>query len=253
MRISLTSVALIGLVSSGADAFQPTSRLLLSTKAVSTSLKSSRPDLHEFDALLGISGAEYGSFSQKQLRTVPNTGRKIRLPDHQGQKSVILASSTTLAAPSSVEDGLSSEEQQQEADPYADFTIQETEFMEKYQEQQQHKVSFEDKLKQMDFQDVVSTLLLPSIFGFAAVRWVFNKAVIRVSEKTGNTLDSFANEMIYHDGDFEEMKLCYNDYSKKLAYLGPKKTSAMLKRYLQLYAKKKTVSPQAIRYVQQND
>ena len=61
-------------------------------------------------------------------------------------------------------------------------------------------------------------------------------------------MDSFASEMIYHDGDFEEMKLCHADYSKKLVMLGPSKTSTMLKRYLELYAKKRTVSPQAIRY-----
>merc|ERR1712021_231412 len=60
------------------------------------------------------------------------------------------------------------------------------------------------------------------------------------------SLESFASEMIYHDGDFEEMKLCYLDFSKKLAFLGPSKSSTMLKKYLETYAKKRTVSPQAI-------
>jgi rubredoxin len=248
MRISLTSVTLLGLLLSGAEAFQPTSRV--TTTYISSALKSSRPDLHEFDALLGIydAGSSSSSSSQKQLQAAPRTGRKFRLPDHPGQRSVILASTTTLAAPG-VEDVSTSEVEQLDADPYADYTIQETEFLEKYQEQQQRKVSFEDRLKEMDFQDMVSTILLPSIFGFAALRWGFNKVANRVATKTNDTLDSFANEMIYHDGDFEEMKLCYKDFSKKLAYLGPNKTSAMLKRYLELYAKKKTVSPQSIRYV----
>jgi hypothetical protein len=52
--------------------------------------------------------------------------------------------------------------------------------------------------------------------------------------------------MIYHDGDYKEMELCYKDYSKKLLYMGPLKSDAMIKRYLELYSKKKTVSPQAI-------
>lgn len=52
--------------------------------------------------------------------------------------------------------------------------------------------------------------------------------------------------MLYHDGDFDEMKLCYQDYKRKLVWMGPNKKAAMLKRYLASYSKKKTVSPAAI-------
>merc|ERR1712176_737949 len=52
--------------------------------------------------------------------------------------------------------------------------------------------------------------------------------------------------MVYHDGDFEEMKMCYADFSRQLMWLGPKKSEVMIKRFLQAYAKKKTVSPQSI-------
>jgi hypothetical protein len=105
----------------------------------------------------------------------------------------------------------------------------------------------------MDLQDIVSTLIIPSIALFAGGRWVYNRAANRIGESIGDQLDSFASEMIYHDGDFEEMKLCQSDYSKKLVVLGPRKTPAMLKRYLALYAKKRTVSPQAIRYAEKYD
>jgi hypothetical protein len=42
------------------------------------------------------------------------------------------------------------------------------------------------------------------------------------------------------------MELCVKDYKTKLVWMGPAKSDAMLKRYLEAYAKKKTVSPQAI-------
>jgi hypothetical protein len=115
------------------------------------------------------------------------------------------------------------------------------------QQDQSMSTKFENKLKTMDIQDVISTLIIPSIIAFAGVRWGYNKVSGRVGDKADSMLDSFATELMYHDGDFEEMKMCHNDYSKKLVWLGPQKTQAMLKRYLALYAKKRTVSPQAIR------
>ena len=38
-----------------------------------------------------------------------------------------------------------------------------------------------------------------------------------MGDKAESILDDYANEMIYHDGDFEEMKMCFSDYGKKLA------------------------------------
>jgi len=64
--------------------------------------------------------------------------------------------------------------------------------------------------------------------------------------KQEDTLASYANEMVYHDGDFEEMKMCHSDYRRKMKlFVGPKKL-VMLKRFLEVYAKKKPVSPQAV-------
>ena len=128
-------------------------------------------------------------------------------------------------------------------DPYS---IDEESGLQKIQQYQQvSKPTLEQRLKQMDLQDLIATLVLPSIVLFAAGRWVYNRVASRVEDKVDETLDSFAREMLYHDGDFNEMKLCIQDYSKKLLAL-PNRKSAMLKRYLEDYAKKKTVSPQAI-------
>jgi hypothetical protein len=245
MRILLKLVTLLGFLCNDAQTFQPTIRSIAKRSFLST-LESSRPDLHEFDHIFDeatLLGGECAS-----------SGVKIRLPPRPGERAVVLASSTAVIAPSSESESLrqttADTEEELDFDPYGDFTSQEQETLRRYEVQgQQASLSqnFENRLKQMDLQDIVSTLILPAIVGGFAVKWAIQRVSMRVAGKTNDILDRFATEMIYHDGDFEEMKLCFQDYTKKLTFLGPKKTSAMLKRYLELYSKKKTVSPQSIR------
>jgi len=104
-------------------------------------------------------------------------------------------------------------------------------------------------LKGKDFGEIFFMVIIPVIAGYALTKTAYAKATDQLSEKADDALDSYANEMIYHDGDFDEMKFCHDHYNKKLVWLGPKKSDAMIKRYLEMYAKKKVVSPQAIRYV----
>jgi rubredoxin len=101
-------------------------------------------------------------------------------------------------------------------------------------------------LKGKDFGEIFFTVLVPVIGGYYFLKKAYEKVSDQVETKADDTLDAYANEMIYHNGDFEEMKLAHLDYGKKLMFLGPKKNDAMLKRYLEFYAKKVTVSPQAI-------
>jgi hypothetical protein len=173
--------------------------------------------------------------------------RRIAFPSskhHHDGRTTVLASA--FPAPN---EAVSSEEQQAATDaddPYANAFDSQMQKINTYTEQQTAKPSLESRLKNMDLQDIISTLIVPSIAVFAAGRWVYNRAASRVSENTDATLDAFARELLYHDGDFDEMKLCYTDYSRKLAFLGPKKREAMLHRYLEAYAKKKTITPKAI-------
>ena len=103
-------------------------------------------------------------------------------------------------------------------------------------------------VKGKDFGELIFSVFIPLTAGYWIIKQVFDKASDNVAQSAEQTLEDYANEMVFHDGDFEEMKLCHNDYSKKkLVWLGPKKKDAMMKRYLEIYAKKKTVSPQAIR------
>ena len=239
MRIAvLTSSVLLGLLN-GVTAFQPTRFGTHRTVA----MRSTRPDLHEFDFILGEENLQSPASLQQQ--TTIRSRRKVQLPgDGTPNEKVTVLASSTFAAPG-LEDELS--EIEEEADPYADI-LEESSTLSRYEQPDQ---SFgeraESRLKQMDWQDIITTLIVPSIFAFAGLRWGAKKASVKVQAKAEASLDAFASEMVYHDGDFDEMKLCLKAYTKKMVWLGPNKTPVMLKRYLQLYSKKKTVSPQSIR------
>lgn len=103
-----------------------------------------------------------------------------------------------------------------------------------------------DWIEDADFNEIAVTLFLPTLIGFGIFNWGFRKARARFSSGSEVGLASFANEMIYHDGNFEEMELCKKEWSGKLAWLGPKKNKQMLDSFLEDYAKRKPISPQAI-------
>lgn len=196
-------------------------------------------DLHEFDYLLKETGAA------SSTHTASHSRRRIVLPrDANSQRSTVLAS--TFAAPSAVtEQGEEVSTTDAAEDPYADALDSQLGKIHQYQEKQQAP-TLQSKLKQMDLQDIIITLFVPGIALFAAGRWGYNRIAGRVSESADETLDAFAREMLYHDGDFKEMELCIADYNRKLVWMGPTRRDSMLKRYLEAYAKKKTISPQAI-------
>ena len=102
-------------------------------------------------------------------------------------------------------------------------------------------------LSQADFQEVVWTLFVPSLLAFAGLKWGLGKVNTNLSGKAETMLESFANEMIYHDGNNDEMSLCKLDWDGRLTWLGPTKKKRMLTVYLEDYTKRKPVSPQAIR------
>jgi len=133
-------------------------------------------------------------------------------------------------------------------DPYANALNAQKNKMQQFQQRQQAATptGWSNKLKEMELSDVILTVAVPAIVLFAAGKWGYQKIAVRVADKTNTLLDSFAREMIFHDADMAEMKLCVEDYSKRLLYLGPLRNNKMLKTYLEAFAKRKTVSPQAI-------
>mmetsp|Transcript_15079 Transcript_15079/g.32947 ORF Transcript_15079/g.32947 Transcript_15079/m.32947 type:complete len:491 (-) Transcript_15079:58-1530(-) len=201
------------------------------------------------------------SSTSSMQETKSSRRHKVVLPNHIDEhRTTILASavasttsteSTQLASAASAAtaDATTTTTDDADADPYASAFDSQMEKIQQYAERVEDAnkgSSLGDRFKEMDLQDIISTLIIPSIAVFAAGRWVYNRVSNRVVENTDSILESFSREMIYHDGDFDEMKLCYSDYSRKLLFLGPTRTETMLKIYLEAYAKKKTVSPQAI-------
>jgi len=101
-------------------------------------------------------------------------------------------------------------------------------------------------IKGKDFGELFFFVFAPVVAAYYFGNKAYTMGSTKMESQGEDTLNQFADEMIYHDGDFEEMRLCYEDYSKKLMWMGPGKADAMIKRYLEFYAKKKTISPQAI-------
>ena len=192
-----------------------------------------RKDLSEFDYLLRETST---------ATSVAPTASRRRIalsPDTDGTRTTLVASAFPGAAIQ--EDGTA----EIEDDPYANAFDGQMGKIQQFQEQAQSN-TMESKIKSMDLQDIVLTFIIPGVVVFAGARWAFNRVGGKVVENTDEMLGNFAREMIYHDGDLKEMELCVKDYKSKLVWMGPARSDAMLKRYLEQYAKKKTVSPQAI-------
>jgi hypothetical protein len=256
MRLSVAAVSLIATTSVSAfafTAFSPRTRRATAFYASSSSSSNNNnigKDLHEFDFLLREQTAQQASETSDQTQQTQHSGsrRGIALGGNADGKSVILASSFA-GAPSQVQEQEEAVDTVDPDDPYANSLEDDSLQLNKiqsFEEQQVSKPSMENRLKQMDLQDIIATIILPSIVAFAGLRWGFNKVSGKVKETTKFTLDNFAKEMIYHDGDFDEMKMAVADYSKRLMWMGPAKKDVMLKKYLEVYAKKKTVSPKSI-------
>eukprot|EP00545_Synedropsis_sp_CCMP1620_P005428 CAMPEP_0119007140 /NCGR_PEP_ID=MMETSP1176-20130426/2794_1 /TAXON_ID=265551 /ORGANISM="Synedropsis recta cf, Strain CCMP1620" /LENGTH=462 /DNA_ID=CAMNT_0006959215 /DNA_START=30 /DNA_END=1418 /DNA_ORIENTATION=- len=194
---------------------------------------------NEFEYLLNENGAAQNSLSPRTRRVMNPTAQKI----------VQLTSSAAVASPTDAEIdmeydiGEDAEEEILANSAAEDFdgdaklsTYQEAEGTNK----------FTSWIKQADFQEIAWTLFVPSLLALGALKWGVGKANVSLSGSAQDGLESFANEMIYHDGNFDEMQLCKLDWDGRLTWLGPTKKKRMLSHYLEDYAKRKPVSPQAI-------
>ena len=98
-----------------------------------------------------------------------------------------------------------------------------------------------------DFTDLFFTVFLPVGLAAYGAKWALGRSTTYLSDTAEFKLEDYANEMVYHDGDMEEMEMCHKDYTTKLGWLGPNKKDRMIKAYLEAFAKKVSVSPKSIR------
>lgn len=222
------------------------------------------------------------SSSRRQQRTVV-------LPDGSAAHKVIMASDAAVAAPPSsatLDDyyapGASEEEETASAsasslddflktptdDPAAAVLTPQEQAVRSFQNLQPKKMpqikkfmgiryttgtgeSLKELLDKKDYNSVILSYGVPlTLLGTVAV-WSANKLAGRYGGQVDDLYTSYANEMVYHDGDFEEMQMCHDDYVRRLSVwtsfrLGRGTKRSMIGRFLETYAKKKPVSPQAI-------
>ena len=234
MRVSSQAIALWSLLAH-TEGFAP------SVSFVKKSALFGARNLHEFDFLLG----EHSGNQQPLARS-----RRGLLPIENGKQQVRLTSAVmeteAVASEEAVYDGYSDEDFLE--DEYSEEVGKITTFQEK-----KATNGALEWVKQADLQEILWTIAVPAVVVAIGVQFLTKKASAKMEGNADELLESFATEMMYHDGDFEEMKACQKDYGTRLLWLGPKKNDIMLKKYLELYAKKKTVTPKAIRYVGDND
>jgi len=213
--------------------------------------KSALRATSEFDYLLG-EGAEHAVLKKTVIRDI-DSNKIISLPDSSAAATLTSSATYEEVAGDMYSDGM--EEQStlegETKDPRIAEIIRKEQQQIAMKSQPVQKTPLSIKtlnyLKGKDFGEIFFTVLVPVIGGYYFIGKAYTNVSARVDDKATETLDDYANEMIYHDGDFDEMKLAHAAYSKKLVFLGPKKADTMIKRYLEFYAKKKTVSPQSIR------
>jgi hypothetical protein len=173
---------------------------------------ASHRDLSEFDYLLSEGGNQQQQQQQRQQSSSTSTSfsrRRIQLPSSHdsihNQRTTILASSfaaptseeTTTAAAAEGEETALADAAAAAEDPYASAFDSQLGKIQTFEEQKQTRPSIEQRLKSMDLQDIVVTLILPSIALFASGRWVYNRLASRVIERGDETLDSFAVSSFY--------------------------------------------------------
>jgi len=259
--MKVTSLALLAVLS--VDRWQVEGFVV--PAGISTTLRSSSihaaGDMSEYDHLLGEKTSNFvsnvsGDSAPRPVRSV------LRVPD--GSDLVTLTSSVA-ADPSAageqfydaVQDSADSSTTLDLDDPFAADATASSEGVTNdprvneliAKQQQQKSVGFSPMkyVEGKDFTDLFFTVFLPLGLAAYGAKWFLGRSSSYLADTADFKLEDYANEMVYHDGDMEEMEMCHKDYTKKLGWLGPSKKSRMIQSYLEAFAKKVSVSPRSIR------
>ena len=239
MKLSLGALGAVTFLSSDACGFFVPQ---VSTFGTAGSKLPLRMEVGEFDHFLGEGKLSLAGHDR-------NGSRKsvVRVPD--GSSTISLTSSIAADASAVATDELF---ESIEGEQTFDDTLSDPRVEELVKQKEQRLVEgfkFEPMkfIEGKDVTDLFFTVLLPVGFGLYGARWAYGKGTGYLAETGEGKIFDYANEMVYHDGDFEEMQMCHSEYSKKLAWLGPNKKDRMIKTYLEAFAKKISVSPKSIR------
>lgn len=113
------------------------------------------------------------------------------------------------------------------------------------------KYSFRELVDKKEYNTILLTYMVPLVIAATGVMYGVRALTSRYDTRVTGLYDAYAKEMVYHDGDFEEMQMCHNDYRRRLSVwttplFGRSLKSKMISKFLEMYVKKKPVSPQSI-------
>lgn len=259
--MKLSTSALVALLSSSVEAFMPPAARTATSTSTSTATRIGMAG-GEFDHLLGEKTSDFVS----NVDGRPSRARTVlRVPD--GSDLVTLTSSVAAdpaAASASgdqfydaVEDSIDLDDPfaaetsagAAEAGASSSSAIIDDPRVRELVAKKQQKFTFQPMkyVEGKDFTDLFFTVFLPVGLAAYGAKWALGRSTTYLSDTAEFKLEDYANEMVYHDGDMEEMEMCHKDYTTKLGWLGPNKKDRMIKAYLEAYAKKVSVSPKSIR------
>jgi len=103
------------------------------------------------------------------------------------------------------------------------------------------KYSFRDLMEKKEYNTIIVNYAVPLVIAGVGVGYAARALSTRYRTKIDGLFTSYANEMVYHDGDFEEMKACHDDYRRRLsAWTGLLRIGSlkrdMIGKFLESYA-----------------
>lgn len=214
-----------------------------------TSIRSSKLNAkNEFEYLLNENGSVDRAAAHSRRFVIPGSRKQVKMTSSVAAPTEATTEESAFQTDDELELGQAGEELSQGGNPYEQQLAMRDAKLQKRIDAD-NKNAFVEWIDTADFGEIVTTLFLPGIVSLGIINWGIRKSRSKLSEAAEESLTSFANEMIYHDGNFDEMELCKKAWSGKLSWLGPKKSKMMIDAYLEDYARRKPISPQAIRFV----
>jgi len=200
---------------------------------------------NEFEYLLNENGSVDRPAAHSRRFVIPGSRKQVKMTSSVAAPTEATTEESAFQTDDELELGQEGEELSQGGNPY-EQQLEMRDAKLKQRIDADNKNAFVEWIDTADFGEIVTTLFLPGIVSLGIINWGIRKSRSKLSASAEEGLASFANEMIYHDGSFDEMELCKKDWSGKLSWLGPKKSKMMLDAYLEDYARRKPISPQAI-------
>lgn len=245
--------AVLALFTVTSDAFVfPQSKIASRIRGISTGLNNNnsnnKNNINEFEYLLNENGSS-------DISITPRTRRIVKTLNHNHKKVNLVSSVAVPVQEETVIEGFDENEAESESEASQEEGIIAAERQKKVEIARVKKLKMKEPrpasplqlwFKNSSAPEIASGLIVPTLLLLYGLTKVWNRTSEKVTGNTDEGLASFSNEMIHYIGNFENMEATKNDWSLKLAFLGPVKKKRMLTAYLDKYAERVPISPESI-------